>query len=66
MVLIKQKPEKCFATERQTDFAKMTMSHTVTKINAFLHSKQKLKMAAKNGGKMIFWQKVPDDSSYTL
>ena len=33
---------------------KITLSRTVSKINAFLHFTKKLKMAAKNGGKVIF------------
>ena len=32
----------------------------------FLRFKQKFKMAAKNGGKSDFWQKVADKSAYIL
>ena len=33
---------------------KIALSHSVSEINAFLRLTQKFKMAAKNGGKMIF------------
>ena len=36
------------------NFAEISLSYTVSMINEFLHFKQKLKMAAKNGGKTIF------------
>ena len=32
----------------------MALSHSISKINAFLRLKQKFKMAAKSGGKTIF------------
>ena len=35
-------------------FVKIALSRSVSKINTFLHLTQKIKMAAKNGGKMIF------------
>ena len=46
-------------------FTEIALSHTVSKINAFLHFTQKFKMAAKNGGKTIF-EKSPDESANTL
>ena len=35
-------------------FNEIVLSHTVSEINAFMCFMQKFKMAAKNGGKMIF------------
>ena len=35
-------------------FIEITLSRTVIEINAFLPFTQKFKLAAKNGGKMIF------------
>ena len=40
------------------NFVKMAVSHTVSKINAFLHFTQKFSMAVKNGGKIIFGKKL--------
>ena len=37
-------------------FIEIALSHTVSKINLFLHFTQQFKMAAKNGGKVIFAQ----------
>ena len=34
-------------------FVKITLARSVSKINTFFHFTQKLKMAAKSGGKMI-------------
>ena len=39
-------------------FAEMSVSHTVSKINAFLHFMQKFNMAVKNGRKTIFGKKL--------
>ena len=36
------------------NFAEITLSHTVSEINVFLHSTQKFKMANKDGGKMTY------------
>ena len=36
------------------------------KINAVLSFLHKFKMATKNGGKTIFWEKLPVDSADTL
>ena len=36
------------------NFIEITLSHSVSKINAFLRFTQKLKMVTKSGGKMIF------------
>ena len=36
------------------NFVEIVLSHTVSKINAFLHFTQKFKTAAKNDGKTIF------------
>ena len=41
------------------------LSHTVSKINVFLHLTQKFKMAAKMA-RNIFWEKLPDVSANTL
>ena len=41
-------------TLRVKNFIKITLSHTVSKINALLRITQKFKMAAKSGGKVIF------------
>ena len=38
---------------RGKNFVKIALSHTIPKINAFLHFTQKFKIAAKNGGKTI-------------
>ena len=46
-------------------FVEIVLCRTIPKKNAFLCFKQNLKMAVKNGGKTIFWQKVPDDSAHT-
>ena len=40
------------------NFVEITLSLTISEINAFLHFKQKFKMAAKNGGKTIFGKKL--------
>ena len=45
-------------------FAKIALSHTVFEINVFLHFMQKFKMTVKNGRKMIFGVKSPDDCGY--
>ena len=39
-------------------FVEITLSHTISEINAFLHFAQKFKMAAKNGGKTIFGKRL--------
>ena len=41
-------------TLRVKNFIKIAISQTVSKINEFLRFTQKFKMAAKNGGKVIF------------
>ena len=41
------------------NFVKITLSRTISEINAFLCFTQKFKMAAKNGGKTIFGKKWP-------
>ena len=40
--------------KRVKNIMKIALSQTVSKINAFLRFTQKFKMAAKNGGKVIF------------
>ena len=40
-------------TPRAKNFIKITLSHTVSKINVFLHFIQNLKMAAKIAGKQF-------------
>ena len=40
-------------------FLQISLSHTVSEINALLHFAQKFKMATKNGGKMIFEKSAP-------
>ena len=47
------------------NFVKITLSHTVSKINAFLRFTQKFKMAAKNGSKAIFCEMSPVHSADT-
>ena len=46
-------------------FIEIALSHTISKINAFVHFTQKFKMAAKNGRK-DFWKKSLVHSAYTL
>ena len=41
-------------TLRVKNFVEIALSHTISKINLFLHFTQKLKMAAKNGAKNNF------------
>ena len=53
-------------TLRVKNFIKIAQSHTVSRINALLHFMQKIKMAAKSGGKAIFGEKPPIDSADTL
>ena len=48
------------------NFVKITLSHTISKINALLHFMQKFKMEAKNGAKTIFREKSPVHSADTL
>ena len=38
----------------------------VSEINVFLCFTQKFKMATQNGRKMIFWEKLPDNSASTM
>ena len=47
-------------------FTEITLSHTVSKINALLHFIQNFKMATKTGGKNNFWKEMPDDSADNL
>ena len=48
------------------NFVEIALSRTISEINALLHFTQKFKMAAKSGGKVIFCEKLPVDSAYTL
>ena len=48
------------------NFVEIALSCTVIEINAFLHLKQKLKMASKNGRKNDFLEKWPIDFAETL
>ena len=48
------------------NFIEISVSRTVSEINVFLHFTQKFKKAVKNGKENNFWQKVTDDSAYTL
>ena len=41
-------------TRRVKNFVKITLSRSISEINAFLRLTQKIKMAAKSGGKTIF------------
>ena len=52
-------------TSQAKNFVKITLSHTISEINAFLRFTQKFKMATKNWWENNFWQKVPDDSVHT-
>ena len=47
-------------------FVKIALSYTASEINVFLHLTQNFKMAAKNGRKNEFWQKVAHHYIYTL
>ena len=47
------------------NFVKIALSRTVCEINTFLRFTQKFKMAAKSGGKAIFF-KLPVDSADSL
>ena len=38
------------------NFVKIALSRSVSEIKTFLHFTQKLKIAAKSGGKTIFWK----------
>ena len=51
---------------RVKKFIKITLSRTISEINALLHFTQKFKMAAKSGGKAIFCEKLPVDSADTM
>ena len=44
----------CVDNQEVNNFAKITLTCTVSKINAFLFFTQKFKIDIKNGGKMIF------------
>ena len=59
---------KTFSGEnhQMTNFAEITLFHTVFKKKMFLHFMQKFKMAAKNSGKNDFWEKLPVDFGDTL
>ena len=66
---------KCFLGEklpvdstdsmRVKNFVESALPHTVCKMNTFLHFMQKFKMAAKNGGKVIF-KKIHQYTADTL
>ena len=47
-------------------FVEIVLSCFISKINAFLCSTQKFKMAPKSGRKTLFSKKSPVDSAYTL
>ena len=53
-------------TLRVKKFVEISLSRTVSEINAFLHFSQKFKMAAKSGGKMLFCKSSPVGSVDTL
>ena len=48
------------------NFVEIVLSHSVSEINTFLHFTQKLKIAAKSGGEIDFWEKSSVHSPYTL
>ena len=50
----KKSPVYCVDTLRGKNFSKITLSHTVSEIHAFLNLTQIFKMAVQNDGKMIF------------
>ena len=53
-------------TPELKNIVEITLSHTVSEINALLNFTQKFKMVTKYGGKTILGGKVPFDSAYTL
>ena len=61
---------KQFSAELQltlcTLWGSQILSNFISEINTILHFTQKFKMAAKSGGKTLFFKKSPVDSAYTL
>ena len=50
-------PDDSAYTLRAKNIVEISQSHTVSKMNAFLHVLQKIKIAAKNSGKTILGKK---------
>ena len=70
--ICKKWPVDSADTQRVKIFVEIALSHSVSEMNAFLRLTQKIKMAAKNSGKMIFEKscqyplRIPCGSKFSL